>query len=135
MGSLLVDFHWSDQPSGSHGRSTVAVRTGRGYIAVKLGDEGAPAELTIFFPSSVSAYSFAAAVMTGAEQLEKAEQATKPDPERPWVDVPLPLDNAQLPEDHMTSAPTLDEVASACLHGSADECAKVGCADEMCARF
>lgn len=150
MSTMSVNYHWHDRRIGDEEPTTVRVAIERDHFVLKLGDPTAPASLAIFFTSSVSAYALASAVMTGAEHLEKAEQAAKDDPERPWVDVPLPLDDAQAPtvdsrhsirsgwNDAGVRAAvreSLGDIVDDCLVGRPDQCAEIGCANEMCPRY
>jgi hypothetical protein len=157
MSMMSVSYHWHDRRIGDEEPTTVRVAIERDHFVLKLGDPTAPAALAIFFTSSVSAYALASAVMTGAEHLEKAEQAAKDDPERPRVDVPLPLDDDQAPDELVPAFdgtmgtasgqghvyPVLEAAARemdapdpvSCINGTRDECAELGCTNERCPRF
>lgn len=150
MGNLTADFHWHDREIGDTGPTIVSAHIRRSYAVIKLGERDRPESLTLYLPNAAAAYALASAVMTCGEQLEKQEQAAKGDPEAPWVDVPLPLDDAQVLDVERQPATTvatledawppavrfdLEEPPSICLRGTALECAEVGCADEGCARF
>ena len=128
MSTLTADFHWHEQGIGSSEPTTVKAQERRGYGVLTFGPADGPGELAVYLPNAAAAYALASAVLTLGEKLEKQEQATKPDPERPWVDVPLPLDTD-------TAGTPGAEDSTTCLLGHADECAKVGCADERCPSF
>ena len=96
---LHVDYHWQTPAVGSTDpRTEAATSVAKSYMALRIGDAPGQAELTIFFGSSVEAYALASAIMTGAEAFERQETKLHADLERPWVDVPLPLDGNVYPE-------------------------------------
>lgn len=202
MSNMSVNFHWRDRAIGDQAATTSTIRKEREHIVVSFGEAPEADAIRLFFASAAAAYSFASTIMSGAEYLEGLEQAAKDDPERPWVDVPLPLDDesaagdvrivqsspsvetaiyvssadgelaGRVPGDRKLEdvalglveavetaraararaaaavaassgqdsppplAPAPDDFSTAvCMHGTAVECAKVGCPDERCPRF
>jgi hypothetical protein len=96
---LHVDYHWKTADDlGDEPATTAATNVTKSYMALRIRDNPGEAELTIFFGSSVEAYALASAIMTGAEAFERQETKLHADLERPWVDVPLPLDREDLDE-------------------------------------
>jgi len=96
MSMVSVNFHYRDRAIGDEMPSASHLRKEREHIVVSLGEGPDSAVVNLFFASAASAYAFASTVMSGAEYLESVEEAAKGDPERPWIDVPLPLDQEEL---------------------------------------
>ena len=150
MGHLTADFHWHDREIGDQGPTEVVTHIRSGYAVILLRELDGPISLTMYLPNAAAAYTLASAVMTCGEQLEQQEQAAKGDPERPWIDVPLPLDEDQPPtaeslhslrsgwnDDGVRAAvrESLGDLVDDCLVGRPEQCAELGCANESCPRF
>jgi len=150
MSNVIVNFHWRDKAIGDEMPSAARLRKERQHIVVSLGEGPDSAVLSLFFASAASAYAFASTVMSGAEYLESVEQAAKDDPERPWIDIPLPLDEDQAPAAESLASlrgawddggvraavrESVGDLVDDCLVGRPDQCAEIGCANESCPRY